>query len=282
MSKGNKVLQAVVDQIIERIEETGILPWQQPWVGANTPMNYEHKNPYRGLNRWSCILAGFSDNRWLTFSQIQKLEGKIKKGEKHTKIMKVAMIEKKRENDKGEQEVYARWFQPVRYYKMWNLEQTEGIDAEALERGELKNPIDACEEVIGGFFNSPSITHSGNSAKYSVDNDTINMPKVSSFEKEEDYYSTLFRIMAHSTGHPDRLNRRTLVEGQHPNTAYSKEQLVAELTSSMLCAHCGIEKATIKNSSAYLSGWLNKLKAQPKMLMASAGMAEKAFKHIVQ
>jgi antirestriction protein ArdC len=283
MAKQNKVLDAVVNQIIERIEKTGVLPWQRPWRSANQPMNMEYKNAYSGLNRWSCILAGYTSPFWLTFSQISKLGGKIKKGNQHTKIMKVALIEKKRKNAKGEEEVYARWTQPVKYYKMWNLEQTEGIEAPETQAGEVFEPIKACESLVKGFMDSPAVIFGGSKAEYSVKKDEIKIPKKEAFINSEEFYNTLFHEYAHSTGHSSRLNRRTVVENASFGTeTYGKEELVAELTASMLCGHCNVVNKVIDNSSAYISGWLNKMRAEPRMLMASAGMAEKAFKHIVE
>ena len=284
MSKQNKVLDAVVSQIIERIEETGVLPWQRPWRASSQPMNMEYKNAYSGLNRWSCILAGHTSPFWLTFPQIKKFEGKVKKGEKHTKIMKVALIEKKRENEKtGEKEVYARWVQPVKYYKMWNLEQVEGIDSpEIIQDGTFE--IEACEDISNGYDGAPSVLIGGTEASYAPENDVIKMPAKNSFTSPEEFYNTLFHEYAHSTGHSSRLNRRTLVQndGSFESETYGKEELVAELTASMLCGHCNIVKKVIDNSTAYISGWLNKMKAEPRMLMASAGQAEKAFKHILK
>ena len=284
MAKQNKVLDAVVSQIIERIEETGVLPWQRPWRASSQPMNMEYKNAYSGLNRWSCILAGYTSPFWLTFPQIKKFEGKVKKGERHTKIMKVALIEKKRENEKtGEKEVYARWVQPVKYYKMWNLEQVEGIDSpEIIQDGTFE--IEACEDVANGYEGAPSVLVGGTEASYAPENDVIKMPAKNSFTSPEEFYNTLFHEYAHSTGHPSRLNRRTLVQndGSFESETYGKEELVAELTASMLCGHCNIVKKVIDNSTAYISGWVAKMKAEPRMLMASAGQAEKAFKHILK
>ena len=283
MSKQNKVLDAVVSQIIERIEETGVLPWQRPWRASSQPMNMEYKNAYSGLNRWSCILAGYTSPFWLTFPQIKKFEDKVKKGERHTKIMKVALIEKKRENDKGEKEVYARWVQPVKYYKMWNVEQCEGIEAPEVADDGSFEPIKACEDVVQGFTDAPPISIGGTSAEYIPKKDVIKMPPKNSFTSAEEFYNTLFHEYAHSTGHANRLNRRTLVENASFGTeTYGKEELVAELTASMLCGHCNVVKEVIDNSTAYISGWLNKMKAEPRMLMSSAGQAEKAFKHIVK
>ena len=279
MSKGNKVLQAVVSQIIERCEEKGITPWQAPYSLRQSPMNLEYKNAYTGINRWATSLSGFNSPYWVSFAQVQKLEGKIKKGQKHTKIVKMALIEKKRENAKGEQEVYARWVQPVRYYKMWNIEQTEGIEVEDFVQTEFE-PIEACEHVIANCHDKPKILFDGSEPQYDQDNDQIRMPKQVSFKSKEDFYNALLHELAHSTGHEKRLNRLVQV-GEYGTKTYSKEELVAELTSAMLSSHCGISEKTINSSASYVKGWLDTLKANPRMLLSSAGLAEKAFKYIV-
>ena len=282
MSKGNKVLQAVVSQIIERCEEKGITPWQAPYSLRQSPMNLEYKNAYTGINRWATSLSGFNSPYWVSFSQVQKLGGKIKKGQKHTKIVKMALIEKTKENAKGEQEVYARWVQPVRYYKMWNVEQTEGIEVEDFVQTEFE-PIESCEHVLVNCHDKPTILYDGSEPQYDQDTDQIRMPKQASFKTKEDFYNALFHELAHSTGHEKRLNRRTLVQvGEYGTKTYSKEELVAELTSAMLSSHCGILEKTINSSTSYVKGWLDTLKANPRMLLSSAGLAEKAFKYIVR
>jgi len=44
---------------------------------------------------------------------------------------------------------------------------------------------------------------------------------------------------------------------------YSREELVAEMGASMLCAVAGIESRTVSNSAAYIQSWLRVLKVIP-------------------
>ena len=69
----------------------------------------------------------------------------------------------------------------------------------------------------------------------------------------EEFYSTLFHELIHSTGHPKRLNRESLKDTEEE--AYSKEELVAEMGAAFLCTQTGIEHATIKNSAAYIQNY---------------------------
>ena len=66
------------------------------------------------------------------------------------------------------------------------------------------------------------------------------------------------------------------------NEEYSREELVAEIGSAMLCNYAGLnnEKA-FKNSVAYVQSWLKVLKNDSKMILWAASRAEKAAKYIL-
>jgi antirestriction protein ArdC len=61
---------------------------------------------------------------------------------------------------------------------------------------------------------------------------------------------------------------------------YSKEELVAEMGSAMLCGVAGIEQATIGNSAAYLRSWINRLKADSCLVVSAARAAQEAADYI--
>jgi len=107
------------------------------------------------------------------------------------------------------------------------------------------------------------------------------LPIAEAFNTSEEYYSTAFHELVHSTGHQSRLNRKEIVEtnnfGSHD---YSKEELVAELGAAFLCAECEIVDRVIGNSTAYVSGWMEKLEKNPKWIVMASSKAEKAFRYI--
>jgi antirestriction protein ArdC len=121
------------------------------------------------------------------------------------------------------------------------------------------------------------IKHGGDSASYSKVLDSVQMPERTCFDSMEEYYSTLFHELAHSTGHPARLNRSTLTDferfGDHN---YSREELVAEMGAAFLAGTCGIENRTINNSTAYLANWLDALKNDSRLVLVAASQAQKA------
>jgi antirestriction protein ArdC len=107
------------------------------------------------------------------------------------------------------------------------------------------------------------------------------MPSRTAFRSQAEYYSTLFHELTHSTGHAKRLGREDIDKIQPVGSEdYSKEELVAEMGSAMLCGVAGIEQATIGNSAAYLRGWIKRLKADSRLIISSARAAQEAADYI--
>jgi antirestriction protein ArdC len=62
--------------------------------------------------------------------------------------------------------------------------------------------------------------------------------------------------------------------------SYSKEELVAEMGSTMLCGVAGIEQSTVANSAAYLKTWIARLKGDSRLVVSAASAAQKAADYI--
>lgn len=108
------------------------------------------------------------------------------------------------------------------------------------------------------------------------------MPFRERFETPEAYYATLFHELTHSTDHESRLNRPTVVEpSRFGSGTYSKEELIAEMGAAFLCAHAGIENATIDNSASYIAAWLSKLRDDKRLVIHAAANAQKAADFIL-
>jgi len=165
------------------------------------------------------------------------------------------------------------------YYTVFNVEQCEGLRIRPAEPAENQpqQPIDACEQVVVGWRAKPVIKHGGDCASYSKLRDCVHMPERTCFDSVQEYYATLFHELTHSTGHPARLNRSSLLDferfGDHN---YSREELVAEMGAAFLAGYCGIENRTINNSAAYLANWLNALQEDSRMVLVAASQAQKA------
>jgi antirestriction protein ArdC len=62
--------------------------------------------------------------------------------------------------------------------------------------------------------------------------------------------------------------------------SYSREELIAEMGSAMLCGVAGIEQSTVANSVAYLQSWTARLKGDSRLVVSAASAAQKAADYI--
>lgn len=270
------VPEIVTNKIIEQLDK-GVVPWKKPWTGG-FPINFVSKRPYSGINVLLLTISPFSSPFWMTYKQAKEKGGYIKKGEKSTLIVYRNTICKKEENEDGEETTKS--YSLLRYYNVFNYEQTDGLENPFTEEEANEiNPINCCEEVISNFQDKPIIKFEGTQALYSPSTDTIKSPKRQTFISAEAYYSTLFHELIHSTGHSFRLDR-TSFKTEFGSEPYAKEELVAEIGASFLCGYCSIENSTLENSAAYIAGWLKKLKDDKRFIISAASLAQKAVNYI--
>ena len=274
-----KVQDIVTQKIIEQLEK-GVVPWQKPWQGAGSPKNLMTKKPYRGVNVFLLGMVGYESEWWLTFKQVKKLGGSVKAGSKSTLIVFWNVYEKEViDSETGERELRKRW--TLRYYNVFNVEQTTGLEYPKPEPREF-NPIEEAEKILAGYKGRPEVVVGVDRAYYSPVEDKIGIPRKENFKSDEGYYSTRFHEDAHSTGHKSRLARKEVVEANYFGSEdYSKEELVAELTASMLSAKAGIVDKTIQNSASYIQSWLKALKNDTSLIVSASSKAQKAVDYIL-
>ena len=105
--------------------------------------------------------------------------------------------------------------------------------------------------------------------------------RANAFGSAEEYYSTLFHELTHSTGHPSRIGREGIEKlNTFGSESYSKEELIAEMGAAMLAGVAGIERKTLANSAAYLKSWIDVLKSDTRMVVFAASQAQKAADYI--
>lgn len=273
----NQVYQIITDMFISKLEE-GVIPWKKGWdaPGARA-MNMISKRKYSGVNVLITSMAGFGSPYWATFNQINQAGGKIIKGQKGTPIIFFKMMENE---EKGEK------FPMLRYFKIWNREQVEGLPASLFPEDDVENSIekvtgtadDACRPILLSYTNRPKIRTGGDAASYNPAMDSIWIPKRKFFNSLEEYWATLFHELAHSTGHQNRLNRQ--LTGSWNRQSYSFEELVAEITAAFLCAEAEISN-DFDNHAAYVASWLKVLKNEPKWIIDASRKAAKAASYII-
>lgn len=278
--KTEDIYNIVTDRIIELLEQ-GTIPWSKCWSSpeGGLPRNFISKKPYRGINSFLLAFAPYESPYWISFKQAKDLGGSVKKGEKSTLVVFWKIV--KKTEDGIEKSIPL-----LRYYRVFNLDQCDIPEGKIPETQQVQefehNPLDQCEGVIQGMQSRPEIKHEGSQAYYKPSTDEVTMPPRERFQDAESYYATLFHELAHSTGHSSRLNREGIKSVASFGSAdYSREELIAEMTSSFLCGVCEIENSTIQNSAAYLQGWIKKLKGDSKLIVQAAGKAQRASDYIL-
>jgi len=280
MKDKKNVYEIITEQIINSLNE-GVVPWRKPWAGFDMlPKNFVSNKHYSGLNFFLLQLAPFDSSYFLTYNQIKEKGGVLKKGSKSLPVTFFKMIDRK--ND-SEQKIPL-----LRYYRVFNLDQVEGIEKPDDEKIELNHDfknIDLAEEMLKTIRanHAPVESLESNRAFYNLLGDYIKIPKKEQYKTEAEFYCTAFHEIIHSTGHEDRLNRKSIYSCQtFGDHAYSEEELVAELGAAYLCALTGVSNETLENSKAYINGWIKVFKNDPKMIHRAAKEAQKAVDFLTE
>ena len=70
--------ECITKRIVGLLEQ-GTVPWHKPWeVQTGLPRNLITKKPYRGINPFLLMAAGYESPHWLTFRQALSLGGNVR------------------------------------------------------------------------------------------------------------------------------------------------------------------------------------------------------------
>ena len=310
------IYQMITDKVISMFKNAKASDYHRPWKDDAffIPINFESKKPYRGVNRLLLqerigFAGAFRNPYFLTFNQIKKHGGRLKKGTRGYEVVyySIRYIVPADKNtgrkaysstntqkvidylakNKLTEDIVTR-IPMIRYYNVYNGASIEGIDFQ-LDKLQIGRAVpDSAPEnqaaalIVENYPNPPAIKHEGNQAYYSPSGDYIKMPKKEQFDSINDYYRILFHELTHSTGHDKRLDRgiHLMLEKED----YAKEELVAEFGAVFLSAWAGIMWYTNKNHAVYLKNWNSAIKEAEndnKFLMKAASLAQAATDYIL-
>ena len=117
----------------------------------------------------------------------------------------------------------------------------------------------------------------GDRAFYNLNRDEIVLPERVQFPSANHYYQTALHELGHSTGHPERMNRPTLIEGigeGFGSPAYAKEELRAEISAMMTGERVGVGHDPSRGA-AYVEGWIAALEEDPREIRRAAADSQK-------
>lgn len=309
--KQDVIIKMVNDKVIEGLTQKGF-DWFKPWKAGDDfqPMNYVKRTYYKGFNVFflnaMMIDNGFNHNQWLTFKQCSELGGKVKKGSRSTEIFfckvgyqdmktgkyltekQIKKVNLKEEITTEDGKVIKRYRETFtwRYYRVFNVEQCEGIEPHQIEGSSNEHqPNERAEKLTSSYISRDGklrLNHIGDRAFYNRVHDAVTMPNPEDFVDSDSYYKVLFHELAHSTGHESRLNRKTLQEVEKwGDESYAQEELVAEISAMYLVGMLELNPSdSVKNSQAYIKGWCKNLADKPKACFFAMQQAVKAVNYI--
>lgn len=203
----------VTERIIEQMKK-GIIPWQRPWTGTTGAINYVTRKPYSLLNH---VLLGRA-GEWITFKQLKERGGSIKKGANARYVVYYANYTyTKEEKEDGEEATVDREYTiPVlRYYKVFHISDCTGIESKMDSEPVTvtSEPIERAEEIINGYLErEEGLTFKNDEpsdhAFYRSSDDLVTVPMLCQYGEVEEYYSTVFHELTHSTMVKSRCNRK--------------------------------------------------------------------------
>lgn len=283
------------------LEEKG-LEWHKEWegTGGNAPHNGVTKACYRGINAfWLSLVAmrkGYNDPRWVTMVQIMDKTGRyhpnqiwhLKKGTKATyveywypydvknqKALTWEQYHKELEDGRKDTEFKLS----TRYTAVFNACEVEGMP-ELPPREAVELSHDQLVRTLSDAMGVEIFTDGGDRAYYSPSRDEIHLPTPESFFSEYAFQATALHELAHSTGHPTRLNRNQ--SGGFGSAAYAYEELVAEMTSCFMGVNLKVEASPqhVANHKAYVQGWVKSIRDKPETLVKAVKDAQAATNYM--
>lgn len=303
-----KISATFAELLIERMEQIQA-DWKQPWIqvgGSGLPRNMDGKQ-YNGMNTLMLMLhaqeKGYQMPYWMTYNRAAEEGAEVKKGEKGFPVCFWNFTFRDKDGNRISEEDYKNLSEQekneckkipyLRTYVVFNIQQTRYPEVKPDEYAKLKEglhrPLIKDDEgryrnmeldhmIKNGTWVCPIELKESNDAYYSISKDSIVLPLKEQFYEGEEFYGTLLHEMAHSTGAEGRLNRQ--FGGKFGSEEYAREELVAEMTSAVVCQQVGIDKGIKDQSVAYLQSWLKNLKENPKFILTLMGEINKSVNFI--
>lgn len=275
---------------------------------------------YSGVNAmitsFHTLDNGYTVPVYMTFKQASKYGCHVKEGERSIPIINVGVDkyynhkhitdeEYDQLTDEEKDKVFKQFH--ITSFSEFNIDQTnlKEVNKDLYDKLVSLFHGEAPSYDREGMFASPELdrmlknqewvchidcSHAADSAYYRASTDQIVIPmkeqfKISKtpdeiFKDGQEFYSTALHEMAHSTGHQSRLNRPII--NSFGTKKYAKEELIAELTSALVCSALGFDKRIKRNSAAYLDSWVRKLSCDPNYIREVMPQVNRASKMVLE
>ena len=287
----------VVQQVIESLN-AGIVPWAAPLTGYVRPVNAARDNAYTGINFLILMgaqrKAGYEHARWMTFADILKAKGHLRKGEKAVKALapwkgsaiplkKGSVVTPEKESIEKSSEKKSedgKVFVPTGYtsFALFNVAQVDDL-SDTIKLGlSTKTPaegLQAAKDLL--LATGAKIERNSIAGAYVYGSDTLISSPLDSFDSESDAMVEAIHLLVHWSGHSTRLDRD--LSSRLGEFVEAGEELVAHLATAFLQADLGLAGNLRHNN--YLSKWLEMLHSHPRVLFHCTKHAELVVNHLL-
>lgn len=278
------VYEIATEPILEALEK-GYVPWDRPWFsaagGRTGAWRHRDGKPFAIFNQLT-LLPG----EYLSYKEIQEDGGSLKEDHKTFKVYSYFKVKDDPDDPDNDKEHWR-----FKYYRVFHISDCIGISQKYLPdepRGEgvpIPERIKAGELLANQYFASSGVSRKHDlmeASYYTPQLDVVHMPDIKQFKTAELYYATLFHEIAHSTGHPDRLDRFKL-DHDFTMDKRSVEELAAELTAAALMSYLGLDTAkTRENTVSYIANWRGAMGDDARLIVNATSMAQKALDFILE
>jgi len=166
------VYEIITERITEQLDK-GVVPWRKSWDPRHgLPRNLVEADalprrqclPAPGAGLLFAVLPDCPPDRRARWTHPGGLSRRARD------LLEVVQSE---EQDKEGAEEKRGRAPLLRYYTVFNLEQTQGVAAPADDARPTFAPIEACERVVGNMEKAPAIHHGGAEAYYLPSADAV-------------------------------------------------------------------------------------------------------------
>ncbi|MFG1466362.1 zincin-like metallopeptidase domain-containing protein [Xanthobacter sp. DSM 24535] len=272
------VYTRITAEIIAAIE-AGTGEWRAPWHhdGTSTarPTNVVSSKRYRGVNTlalWAAAMAhGYPEGLWGTYRQWQEIGAQVRKGEQATTVVLWKQINAGHtvgsdEDEDGRRRMFARAF------SVFNVAQVDGYESAPVAVLPETERLAHAEAFIANL--GIKTVFGGTRAYYQPSTDTVFMPSFDKFRDAASFYGVWTHENGHASGAKHRLDRD--LSGRFGSAAYAADECCVEILSGLILADLGIAHHPRPDHAAYISSWLEVLKADPKAIFTAASKAQQA------
>lgn len=316
-----KVVDVVIDSFLKRVQEKGVMPWQDPHT-FGIAINWVSKKMYRGLNRM--ILP---NGEYMTKNQLNKYneehgeDYKFQKGIEWFPVVFYSLKQYKLKAEDVNEELegntlkvgqsyvnlkgrkitrtktgYFSEYMIMKYSLVAEIRHFKNSKGETLPRrigdtldSDLMLSKEEPQKVIDSYVKRSGVKFEEINDGMSYYNPVRDLVHVNeSYNWANAKYSVTFHELAHSTGHATRLDRIGVTSSDgFAGAKYSVEECIAEMIAALLCQETGISdfvtSGTLSetNSLAYVQHWSKAIKDFGSKFPSICRQAEQAYLYIL-